>query len=219
MKHAVSRDLFTYWNTLRAGRTAPERCDVDPAAIRHILAYTFILEVAGSAPSREVTIRLSGTRLNALFRCELKGRSLDDLWAGDEAAMARAMIDGVLDDRVGMVAGVRAAPAGCAAVDLELVILPLRHHGRTHVRLLGSLAAISAPSWIGLRPITGLELISFRTLLPTEAETALPRFGPGHVAGCSVGSITQAPIAVEQVGGFRVYQGGRRTGLRAEIGG
>lgn len=219
MKHAVSRDLFTYWNTLRAGRTAPERCDVDPAAIRHILAYTFVLEVAGSAPSRAVTIRLSGTRLNALFRCELKGRSLDDLWTGDQSAKARAMIDGVLDDRVGMVAGIRAAPAGCAAVDLELVILPLRHHGRTHTRLLGSLAAISAPSWIGLRPITGLEVTGFRTLLPTEAKTALPRFGPGDVADRSFGSIPQAPVAVKQVGGFKVYEGGCRTGRPVEIGG
>jgi hypothetical protein len=219
MKHAVSRDLFAYWDALRAGRTAPERCDVDPAAIRHILAYTFVLEVAGSGPSRDVIIRLSGTRLNALFRCELKGSHLDDIWAARDVTMARTMIDYVLDDRVGVVAGARGAPPGDAAIDLELLILPLRHHGRTHVRLLGSLAAISTPSWIGLRPITGLELTGFRTLLAAEAETRLPRFGPDSRAGSPVGPVTGAPVAVKQVGGFRVYQGGRRTGGPIEIGG
>ncbi len=218
MKHAVSRDLFAYWDALRAGRTAPERCDVDPAAIRHILAYTFVLEVSGSGPSRDVIIRLSGTRLNALFRCELKGRPLDDIWAARDVTAARMMVGGVLDDRVGMVAGARGAPPGGAAIDLELLILPLRHHGRTHVRLLGSLAATSAPSWIGLRPITGLELTGFRTLLPVEAETQ-PRFGSDGRAPSPVGPITGAPVAVKQVGGFRVYQGGRRPGLPIEIGG
>ena len=219
MKHAVSRDLFTYWNTLRAGRTAPERCDVDPAAIRHILAYTFVLEVAGSGECRHTTVRLSGTRLDALFQSQLKGRPLDDIWAARDRAVVRTMIDGVLDDRVGMVAGARGAPPGYAAIDLELLILPLRHHGRTHVRLLGSLAAIAAPSWIGLRPVTGLELTDFRTLLPNETDTRVPRFGSGGPASRSVGPTAGAPVTIKQVGGFRVYQGGRGATPPIEIGG
>ena len=44
MKLAASGELFAYWNALRGARSAPERNDVDPGAIRGILADTFVLE-------------------------------------------------------------------------------------------------------------------------------------------------------------------------------
>ena len=44
MKLAASRELFAYWCGLRGARSAPERDDVDPGAIRGVLADTFILE-------------------------------------------------------------------------------------------------------------------------------------------------------------------------------
>ena len=37
MKHPSSRALYAYWNTLRAGRAAPERGELNPGAIRTIL--------------------------------------------------------------------------------------------------------------------------------------------------------------------------------------
>ncbi|MBV8472325.1 MAG: PAS domain-containing protein, partial [Hyphomicrobiales bacterium] len=38
MKLAATRELFAYWTSLRAARSAPERNDVDPGALRGILA-------------------------------------------------------------------------------------------------------------------------------------------------------------------------------------
>ncbi|HEY0354137.1 MAG TPA: PAS domain-containing protein, partial [Enterovirga sp.] len=64
MKHATSRMLFSYWDSLRGERAAPERSDVEPGAIRHILADTFILGIDGEAGA---TFRLAGTRCSALF--------------------------------------------------------------------------------------------------------------------------------------------------------
>ena len=41
MKLAVTMELHAYWNRLRGARSAPERNDVDPSAIRGVLTDQF----------------------------------------------------------------------------------------------------------------------------------------------------------------------------------
>ena len=43
MKHPSTRALYAYWDEKRGGRPAPDRADIDPAAIRHALGDTFML--------------------------------------------------------------------------------------------------------------------------------------------------------------------------------
>ena len=215
MKHGVSRDLYNYWNALRAGRTAPERGDIDPAAIRHVLAYTFILEVSPGPMSqaREVTFRLSGTRLNALFQRDLKGRPFSEIWLSEGAEFADTVLNAVLDDRVATVAGVLGSPHGYDAVAFEMMLLPLRHHGKTHARLLGSIAASVAPTWIGLYPIDGLAIHSFKHVLQVPALEGSDRIGfasPRSGSGRRPASRSPEPVGVTQVGAFTVYEGGQR---------
>ena len=59
MKHATSRLLFAYWDGLRGDRAAPERSQIEPGQIRHILADTFILAIE---PDGQAEFRLAGTR-------------------------------------------------------------------------------------------------------------------------------------------------------------
>ena len=42
MKHPSNRELFDYWNERRGERLAPERADIEPAAIRQVLGDTFV---------------------------------------------------------------------------------------------------------------------------------------------------------------------------------
>src|SRR6188474_1899724 len=72
MKHPSNRELFDYWNERRGERLAPERADIEPSAIRHILGDTFVLEVSGIESH---LFRIAGTRLCALFGRELKSES------------------------------------------------------------------------------------------------------------------------------------------------
>ena len=215
MKHGVSRDLYNYWNALRAGRTAPERGDIDPAAIRHVLAYTFILEVSPGPMSqaREVTFRLSGTRLNALFQRDLKSRPFADIWLSEGAELAETVLNAVLDDRAATVAGVLGSPRGFDAMAFEMMLLPLRHHGKTHARLLGSIAASVAPTWLGLYPIDGLVIHSFQHVLQVPALAASDHLGfapPRPSFGQHPASRAPEPVGVTQVGAFTVYEGGQR---------
>ena len=163
MKHSSTQALLRYWNALRGDRSAPERNDVDPTEIRSVLIDTFILDVDRTGAC---DLRLVGDRTNCLFLKELKGTSFWDLWAEEDREDLDLLLSTVLDEAMPVVAGARAAAYGRKPVDLELLILPLRHNGRTHSRMLGCLAPHSIPSWFGLLPTSPLGLGSMRALHP-----------------------------------------------------
>ena len=217
MKHFVNQDLHSYWDALRAGRTAPERSEIDPAAIRHVLAYTFVLGVSGSPLSgrRDVSFRLCGTRVNALFGRDLKGSDFSSIWDPGDAGGAETLLDVALDDRAAVVGGAWAGPAGHEPVALELLLLPLRHHGKTHARLLGSLVPAANPGWMGLRPVEPLRLASFRALLGSPSRDRAAATGLAPRKAQERASVL--PPVVNRVGPFRVYEGGRGVDASARL--
>ena len=168
MKHQASRELFGYWNGLRGARSAPERGDIDPAAIRNVLADTFMLDVD---PAVRFPFRLAGTRVNGLFDAEQKGRSFLSLWRAEERRNIAAILLTVADGACPVVAGAAAAPVNQDECALEFLFLPLRHHGKTHSRILGLVKATAKPAWLGLLPVGPLVMRSLRVLDQEVAET------------------------------------------------
>lgn len=156
--------LFSYWDALRGERAAPDRGEIEPGEIRHILADTFILEVG---PERRAEFRLGGTRLCALFGRELKGQALHELWPADAQDEMRDFIDIVIDETAGLVVGLVGATDEDSRVDLEMVLLPLRHRGKPHVRLMGALSPAAIPAWMGIHPVTQLKTVSHRVIWPS----------------------------------------------------
>ncbi len=159
MRQAATQELYSYWNKLRGARLSPERAEIDPAEIRHILADTMILEVD---EERQFPVRISGTRLNALFLGEQKGRDFVSLFQREERESVSAMILSVIEGARPIVAGLTASPEGGEAATLELLLLPLRHRGKTHSRILGALTPTAVPSWLGLRQVECLKLVAMR---------------------------------------------------------
>jgi hypothetical protein len=155
--------LFAYWDALRGERAAAERGEIEPGEIRHILADTFILEVG---PDRRADFRLGGTRLCALFGRELKGQPLHALWPADAQAEIQHLVDVVIDETAALVVGLAGA-ADDDALDLEMILLPLRYRGKTHARIMGALSPATVPPWIGLRPLTHLRTVSHRVIWPS----------------------------------------------------
>lgn len=205
MKHAATQELYAYWRSLCRGRSAPERNDIDPAAIRGVLADTFMIEVDDVRPAaRAYPIRLSGTRINALFNRELKGASMPALWAAKHRTDMLELIDVVLDNATPAVAGCMGSPAGYPPLHLELLLLPLRHKGRTHARLLAGLSPREVPSWLGLLPIDPLSLTSHRMI-----DTASS--GPDNI-GLTLDTLDRRPSSARRPlrrGHFVIYDGGR----------
>jgi hypothetical protein len=191
MKHAATRMIYAYWDLLRGARAAPERGEIEPGEIRHFLGDTFILELAPGAPS---TIRLAGTRICALFGRELKGHAFEDLWAANESGDPNALLEPVVSETAPVVAGLVGRTEHGDRVNLEMILLPLRHGGKPHARVLGAVAPLMVPTWIGLHPVESLATLSMRVMPPTRAAKAPP--DPSEPA-------TRSPPQL------KVYQGGR----------
>lgn len=171
MKHASSRELYAYWDRCRRGRRAPERADIEPGEIRRVLGDTFILSLDSKAGH---PFRLAGTRVCALFGREIKGEAFIDLWAEDERNDLRDVIATVADDVTGFVAGIPAVNDDGGGVALELLLLPLAQNKRTDARVLGALAALDIPYWLGVRPISALRLGSLRHIGAEGAPELVP---------------------------------------------
>jgi hypothetical protein len=193
MKHASTREVFDYWNERRGTRLAPERGDIEPGAIRHVLGDTFILAHEGRGGPH---FRLAGTRLCALFCRELKGAAFVDLWAEDERDAIRDHIEVIAHETAGLVAGISGRNADGASIDLELLLLPLVHRDRGQARLLGVLAPHIVPYWLGASPLAGLRNGTSRYLGPTVETADAPRLVP-------------APEGTRLRHGLTVYDGGR----------
>ena len=137
MEHPVSMDLYQYWNAIRAGRGAPDRNAIDPGAIRGILADTFVLDFDNRAG---FPFRIAGSRANALFLTELRGLSFLELWRETDRQEIRSILYRVAGEAQPFCLGAEAQPPGLDRLDIEATLLPLRHHGSTYLRVLGSLA-------------------------------------------------------------------------------
>src|SRR5919108_1242731 len=172
MKHSSTRDLFEYWNERRGSRPAPERGDIEPGPIRHVLGDSFI---ASFNPAVGHPFRLAGTRLCGAFGRELKGEPFVDLWAEPTRHKLRELTNSIGTESAGVVAGANGRSVDGSTVELELLILPLSHCGRMPARFLGALTPLAVPYWLGIHPIVDLSLGSLRHLGPW-LETVPPRF-------------------------------------------
>jgi hypothetical protein len=173
MKHAASRELFAYWEERRGKRSAPERTEIEPGAIRQVLSDAFILALDGGAGH---PFRLAGTRVCALFGRELKGEPFIGLWAAASQPIISNLLAILSDERVGTVAGVTAQSADGEPIDLELLLLPLSASRPSLARTIGILAPLKAPQWLGSSPIGALTLSSRRHIGASLETRLLPRF-------------------------------------------
>lgn len=161
MKYQATRDLFDYWNGLRGNRPAPERAEIDLAAIRGLIADMFMLDVDAAHLFPFV---LSGTRVNALACAEQNGQSFLGLWSQQEAHSIASMLLTMMEASCPVVATAVATPEGGADHEIEILLLPLGRRGENRARILGLTAATAAPSWLGLLPVKNLNLRSLHAI-------------------------------------------------------
>jgi hypothetical protein len=194
MKHAGTQFLFSYWDHLRNGRSAPDRRDIDLASIRPVLADTFLLEVD---ETRRFNLSLSGDRVTTLFQRNLKGHSFLERWAVEDRAAVRRTLDSVIDGVIPALLGAHGAPGERTPLPLEILLLPMRNFGKTHSRILGLVTPSASPSWLGLVPIEPLRLTSLRLL------------GPSAVTATEPVTSERRSRPVTRVGHLRVFEGGK----------
>jgi hypothetical protein len=155
-------ELFSYWNTLRAGRRAPKRSEIEPADIKALLPDTFILERNGRG---DASFRLAGTRLCNVHGRELKGFSFASLWRLRDQALASRMVENAFKSAAVVVMTFRAVSQKGRSCEFELLLLPL-DGGEQHPRCLGIMTASEPPFWLGADPIVECAAESVRVVDP-----------------------------------------------------
>jgi hypothetical protein len=195
MKHTSSRELFGYWTEKRGARPSPERSEIEPSAIRRALGDVFILAFDRAAGH---PFRLAGTRVCALFGRELRDLPFLGLWDAQSRDALTDLMASVGEESSGAVASANAATAEGWGQALELLMLPLQSRDGVPSRVIGVLAPLTVPFWLGAAHLDRLTLGTVRHLDPALASPAAARLVRG------------AEVTRGQHGVFVVHEGGRR---------
>lgn len=180
MMQRVTKELFSYWRGLKGGRPAPERDEVHFGAIRHLLADVFILRVD---PLGRFPLDMSGTRVNAFWLDEQKGRPFLDIW---EPRDRRAILDAlevVATQARPAVVEARGGAGDFERLDLELVLLPLSEPGKPFSYVLGALTPRNAPVWLGRVAMRAMSVTSIELLDTETSAEAAPAMARTQEAG------------------------------------
>lgn len=165
MQMPSTKTLYTYWNTIRGARSAPDRRDIDPTRIREALANTFILELEGQD---KFSFRLAGSHLCTSYCRELKGRSFSALWHDRDGDAMDTLLRAVTEDHAVALVTFQGTTALQTKVSFETILMPLRHNGSTHTRILGAMSALEEPYWLGVQPILEQRITGLRLIWPDE---------------------------------------------------
>ena len=165
MQKTSTRTLYDYWNSIRGSRSAPDRKDIDPTRIRDALANTFILELD---ESDKFSFRLAGSHLCTSYCRELKGRSFSALWHERDGDAMETLLRAVTEDHAVALVTFQGSTALHTKVSFETILMPLRHNGSTHTRLLGAMTALEEPYWLGVQPILEQRITGLRLLWPDD---------------------------------------------------
>jgi hypothetical protein len=197
MQKTSTRTLYDYWNSIRGARSAPDRKDIDPTRIRDALAYTFILELD---ESDKFSFRLAGSHLCTSYCRELKGRSFSTLWHERDSDAMETLIRAVTEDHAVALVTFQGTTALHTKVSFETILMPLRHNGSTHTRLLGAMTALDEPYWLGVQPVIEQRITGLRLLWPDDMgiEDSVREVATNVVNDVSFGGVA-APLAIPAV--------------------
>ena len=203
MQQRTSKTLYQYWDTIRGGRIAPHRFEIEPSDISALLAETFILDCSGSSNYR---FRLAGTQICEQLGRELRGTDLLELWNANDREALAGLLHGVVEDGSVGVARFHAVGESARKAQFELTMMPLIHSSQSINRILGAITAIDPPYWLGSVGIQSFELDEVDIVFPGGKPHFLEGLAPAPIFA-NDGDYT---IAGDNVRRFRVFEGGRR---------
>jgi hypothetical protein len=135
MQDPIIIDLLSYWESLRAGRVAPMRSELDPREISSVLEHTFVLEYNHAL---DVRFRLAGIKLCEMMGMELRGmpaRSLIELGHRDE--LSRIVDDLIHDPKI--VELQLRSNENKGGMTARMLLLPMQDQKGKIARILGCL--------------------------------------------------------------------------------
>lgn len=173
---APARQLWRYWDGLRAGRSAPERRDLDLKHLRHLVPYLFIAERLGAQGG--YVWRLAGTGLCDLHRRELTGSDLLAGWDTFERTMIQRFLNAVTASHKQAVLRLAYMTDRGQQVGAECLVLPLVAADGVTTHVLGGLFASPQQDIRHYDALAPLEVAFARFLEPATAEATQAAASP-----------------------------------------
>ena len=183
MKHPAAREFFAYWDGKRGDARAPERSEIEPAALRELLGDIFVLSCDAAVG---YPFRVAGTRVCALLGRDVKDQSFSSLFSAESRHEIEDIVAAVAEDALPAIAGLSATSPRGATVHLELLLLPFSARAHTPVSLTGLLAPFENTNDV----LGELTLTSWRYIHPP----------PQHI-------VPRALRKLKIARGFMVYEG------------
>ena len=168
MKHPSNQQFFAYWDAKRGGARAPDRSEIEPAAVRELLGDIFVLSCESSAG---YPFRVAGTRLCALLGRDLKDKSFSELFIESSRREIEDIVTVVTEEMLAAVAGITAISEEGSQAHLELLLLPFSHRAHTPMSLTGLLAPFES----GHGRLKDFRLTSWRYIGHQPPERLVPR--------------------------------------------
>lgn len=153
--------LLAHWESLKAGRTAPRRADLDPRQMRRLLPRMFMAESDGLDG---YSWRLAGTGLCQLFRREMTGRDFLEGWTKLERGVICRFLAGVIEDHRPVALRLRLHTDRGQVIQVEMLALPLLSKDGVTTRIMGSFSPLDEPQTEPHGAITEMELAAARFL-------------------------------------------------------
>lgn len=213
MRQLTTQGLYQYWNTVRGGRIAPRRYEIEPSQIVPYLSETVIIE----EPLDSCRIRVAGTRVSELLGDELRGHCFFDLWGAQDQVVLRESMRAITHyGGVGLFTFAGDLVDDAPAAEFELLLLPLTHGRKQVERVLGSITVVTEPDWLATALPAQLRLMSNEMIWPDGRPRALAQ----NVATEQQSGDREVPVFNQQTGfrrarlvrnkrrSFLVYDGG-----------
>jgi hypothetical protein len=203
MQHRTTETVFSYFNALRAGRAAPLRSEIDPAALKSVLPDLFILEKGRDGIVR---FRLAGTRVCVILGREMRDRPFADIWDAAVRHRMRLAADAVIANRSALEIALTAVDDDDNTLQLEMLMLPLFSAADQCDRIFGSLVNLegTAPVESYLRYLQPADLVFAPGDKVRPLAEAVPMGSVGSVGTAGLGKLAN------RVTHLRVLEGGRR---------
>lgn len=208
MRHQTTKTLYNYWQDLRGDRLAPERSEVDPSHIRHILGETFILECTEEGSYH---FRLAGTRICSTYCREMKGRNFIDLWHKKDQEPLTHLLRSMCKDATGLIINFEGLNRRGITLSSELLLLPLTNRNEGFSRIVGTQSNIDTPYWLGLHPIEKQYIINTRLIRPDEQEHIFQQAIANSLNGTPTASYVTTQQPLRRRAHLTVYDGGRSS--------
>lgn len=179
MKTDVLQNLRRYWDTLRDGRLAPYRAELDPRKFEDALENMFILEQLNPTQLR---VRLAGMTLCEMMGMEVRGMPPEAFMAADDREMFTTHLNTVLSKPSILELDLTATGSDGNTTTGKMLLLPLRSDFGEVTRVLGCVLTeeevTAAPVHFTINNFVSTEI---NITGSTETSTALPGFAENAV--------------------------------------